>query len=936
MRDKNGKTNPRQGETLARGAGKRWAWRLIFLCVLLGTLAIFGGFMASLAEENEPSLGVKAKNLSFEDSLNLIYAVDASNVKTTSNVRLLIFSDSGNMTKGNETVLLKPSGKATVGGVSCLIFEYTGTSAKKMTDTLYARAYVVQDGKEYYGASDKYSVLRYLYNKLGYSAGSTASTNQDYIDLLTDLLHYGARAQKYFGYATDRPADGKFVDVTVEGGTLSDGFSTGLYFAGTTISVTAPEEKDGATFAAWKDGNGNTLSWQANADISLGEENVTLRAVYQKYYTVTFVDINGDPIRVQTVMEGEDATPPTPPDVTDKVFTGWSGSYTNVTSDRTVTATYQTAYQTSPAEGYITLLDRKALYQSGSGKNQVTLQSVSASGSTPAYVKYTASGNDPYLYYWANLSQTMNVGGKMVMLYRTSNCTSGGIFLGQSNVTENGAQNFNYTKDGNWHLLVLDLTQNPEFGDGNVHYFRLDHSQSSTSGHRLDVAYIAFYPPTEEEPVTFTANGITENGISYDVEDYAAKSGSRVTVSASEPTVYWFDNAFPSAFSAYTLEYSSDACLQGAITYGKSGGSYTEEFFLEAGERLTFTSLVDNFLDGVVGAKVKKIELTAIEDKNTVFTLHKISTEKRSVPSSTTFTLEGTRYILGADLLWGGGISYIEDKQDGDSGLSNLINRCDTGRLVQQSYYGTGSNGEYTAATYSGTTWSYNPVQGGDQYGNHSKIVDYSISADGRSMFVKCRPGDWAQNGMLCPAYMENVYTLYGDRIQVDNRFIDFSGWVHPYSHQELPAFYPVSYFCDFVYYNGTSPWTGDTLTTVKKPPFWAGNSDAYHHLKVGNTETFCAFVSQTGYGVGLYVPEVDCLLAGRNLSSTVTKDSASNATSYVAPLVQRQMQSFEAFEYSYLITTGDIDDIYSVFEANRDFADNSDLHEHAVSMRVN
>ena len=57
-------------------------------------------------------------------------------------------------------------------------------------------------------------------------------------------------------------------------------------------------------------------------------------------YTVTFKDWNGTVLKTQTVNEGEDATPPANPTRGGYAFAGWSGSYINVTSNVTITATY--------------------------------------------------------------------------------------------------------------------------------------------------------------------------------------------------------------------------------------------------------------------------------------------------------------------------------------------------------------------------------------------------------------------------------------------------------------------------------------------------------------------------------------------------------------------------------------------------------------------
>ena len=57
--------------------------------------------------------------------------------------------------------------------------------------------------------------------------------------------------------------------------------------------------------------------------------------------TVTFVDWDGTVLKTQVVKPGTSATPPADPSRANCTFTGWSGTYTNVTSNQTVTATYR-------------------------------------------------------------------------------------------------------------------------------------------------------------------------------------------------------------------------------------------------------------------------------------------------------------------------------------------------------------------------------------------------------------------------------------------------------------------------------------------------------------------------------------------------------------------------------------------------------------------
>jgi hypothetical protein len=209
--------------------------------------------------------------------------------------------------------------------------------------------------------------------------------------------------------------------------------------------------------------------------------------------------------------------------------------------------------------------------------------------------------------------------------------------------------------------------------------------------------------------------------------------------------------------------------------------------------------------------------------------------------------------------------------------------------------------------------WCYNPVQGGDQYGNRSKLVDFKIAEDGKSIWVKCQPLDWAQKNSRTPTYMENTYSIADGYIKVDNRFIDYSGYTHRNAHQELPAFYTISYLSDFVFYDGNKPWQDDTLTVKKDLPFWAGNSNAYFTMKT--KETWCAWVAPGGYGVGVYTPIAEILLAGRHQYNG-SKDAHNNATNYVAPLITYKLKAFEAFEYSYYITTGSVDEIRDTFKS--------------------
>ena len=426
----------------------------------------------------------------------------------------------------------------------------------------------------------------------------------------------------------------------------------------------------------------------------------------------------------------------------------------------------------------------------------------------------------------------------------------------------------------------------------------------------------------------------TASGLQYTASGFTGYSGGKFSINQNFKITF-DDNVFTKNFNRFTLCYVSSQPLKGKITYTVSGASKTDEFFLEAGTN-TFSCLISDYLKNKKGAKISSITVSTCKGVSGTFLLCDCSCEDYTVFSNDVYYLENGKYKVGVRLLWGGGISYIYDKDTPVKGLTNLVNQADTGRLIQQSYYGTGANGQYTPGYFNGSVWAYNPVQGGDQYGNHSRIID--IVVEDYSIYIKSQPQDWSLNGKITPSYMENSYTLYGDRIQVDNRFVDFSGWTHRYADQELPAFYTVSYLDKFTWYDGSDGWTGDTLTSRSDLNFWgdpAYHNDCIFPIRNSNKETWCSWTnSSVDYGIGLYVPNVDIFLAGKHAYNG-SMNAYNGACNYVAPLNVMLLVSYDALEYSYLITTGSVNDIRETFLDNKDFADNASLHKNYISSRV-
>ena len=545
------------------------------------------------------------------------------------------------------------------------------------------------------------------------------------------------------------------------------------------------------------------------------------------------------------------------------------------------------------------------------------------------------------------------------------------------------------------------------------------------SGYRCTPEYLT---ATGTQTVTVHYGGKTATytvQVSASITNSVVVNNSTVGVSVTN-NVYTFTDAVSTGeFNKYVITYEADAYFEGIITYSDDT---TEQFFLEPsanfgeGQTPTFTSFIDGYLEKVTdgGIKttavnshtrsgIKSIKFTPLDNKSGEIDLLSFTTSKAQQITNAQDTLQyfsNDEYKVGIDILNGGVVSelyvlnsnivarvykhqdandkityetLVDYKENLPSGYEqestevNLINTYDTGRYLQQSYYGTFEK-PYETGYYNRSDWNYNPVQGGNVGNEASKVIDYEITDE--YIYIKARPLDWAKwsdehaencihkenesdsnvthseacwgDEYITDTYIEAKYVFEDGMIKTYCRMVDYSGLPSAQTTQELPAFYTIEPLNNFVYndVSESDAWQIKNLVYDESPEFWgitqdykdAHYPDGGFDPNVDVAEHWAAFMagqSTESFGIGLYTPETTNFFYGvypQKYAETVSNgvfgqtntlnyrhaesvDPASeDDSSYIAPIGVRTFESFKPTEYTYSITTGTIDEIRDTF----------------------
>ncbi len=174
------------------------------------------------------------------------------------------------------------------------------------------------------------------------------------------------------------------------------------------------------------------LEMSDGSTIDSGYVGVTTTEPTATEYTVTFKDHDGTQLKQQKVKSGEDATPPANPTRAGYTFKGWNGTYTKVTADQVVYATYDAVTEptlivesATAAAGDTVNVTLRILNNPGIAgakftinyDEKLTLQSATV-GEAFSALDYTAPGKltSPCSFSWDSLDAESKTDGTVVTL----------------------------------------------------------------------------------------------------------------------------------------------------------------------------------------------------------------------------------------------------------------------------------------------------------------------------------------------------------------------------------------------------------------------------------------------------------------------------------------------------------------------------------------
>ena len=192
----------------------------------------------SVSAETKPE--IISQNVAYQGDFALMYAVKADTAVAPVDLYLYYENPTDSSVAAKKYTATTPEDVKVDGEtVSCYVFKTEGVSAKDMIDNFYVQAVDANKAK-----SDvrRYSVGEYFYERL---ADPTITAAQETLYLKS--LEFGAAAQAVLAPETTAVTSYRYVNIT--GGTLADGFNTGIFPIGTKISPVGNSDWKVVTYA---------------------------------------------------------------------------------------------------------------------------------------------------------------------------------------------------------------------------------------------------------------------------------------------------------------------------------------------------------------------------------------------------------------------------------------------------------------------------------------------------------------------------------------------------------------------------------------------------------------------------------------------------------------------------------------------------------------
>jgi hypothetical protein len=262
------------------------------------------------------------------------------------------------------------------------------------------------------------------------------------------------------------------------------------------------------------------------------------------------------------------------------------------------------------------------------------------------------------------------------------------------------------------------------------------------------------------------------------------------------------------------------------------------------------------------------------------------------VTDSNWLYLDNGQLRLGIDTRRGGCLGYLSLS----TSRHNLLNHHDTGRFIQQSYYG-----DPDGTFWGKQPWRWNPVQGGDFKGNPAKLLEARSSLT--NLYTRGFARHWSGCIDLTNVVFEESIRLTGLLAHAHYTMSYYGDKAHAITSQEIPAVFIEPEYKTLVLYSGPRPWTGAPLD--RSVPGWPNESRR-------TTEHWAACVNDADFGIGAFVPIATNLTCYRYKGA---ENNPSDSCSYFAPVGNFAVRPGFKFEYDLYLTIGSVSDIRSRFE---------------------